>query len=142
MTVEEIQGVLRSICLERSPWSHPDAELLAEPLESLGLQSFKPAPGRATMTFASFSFEDQEQIEEYAERLINEAHALCRRLQARCPILREGDNGELWDLERVYKAQWRAMVRLRRRCDEGLWIRAHIRKARRWLDDAYVEVVN
>jgi hypothetical protein len=77
------------------------------------------------------SFEEQKLIEDYAENLINQAHALCMRLQSRCPILREGDNGELWDLERVYRAQHHAMARLRRRCDEGLWIRAHIKKARK-----------
>jgi hypothetical protein len=119
MTTEEIQQVLRTICLERSE-SHPDAEAVFTALESLGLKQVKPAPGRTTLTFASFSFEDQELIEDYAENLINQAHALCMRLQSRCPALREGDNGELWDLERVYRAQYLAMARLRRRCDEGL----------------------
>jgi hypothetical protein len=128
VSIEEIQRVLRVICLERRG-AHPK-------------ESFKLAPNRMTLTFANFSFEEQEQIEGYAEMMIAEAHALCMRLQARCPILREGDNGELWDLERVYKAQYHAMARLRRRCDEGLWIRAHIREARRWLEEAYVQSVN
>jgi len=88
------------------------------------------------------SFEEQEQIEDYSETLIDEAHALCMRLQERCPILRDGDCGELWDLERVYKSQYHAMERLRRRCDDALWIKAHIRKARRWLEESYVESVN
>jgi hypothetical protein len=134
MTIEEIQQVLRTICLERSAalrerGIQPDAEAVFTTLESLGLKQVKPSPGRAALTFAGLSFEEQELIEDYAENLINQAHALCMRLQVRCPPLREGDNGEPWDLERVYKAQYHAMVRLRRRCDEGLWIRAHIRKA-------------
>ena len=79
MTIEEIQRALQTICLERSG-THPDAEMVGmfAALESCGLKDFKPAPGRATLTFASFSFEDQEKLEKYAERLINEAHAsLC-----------------------------------------------------------------
>jgi len=149
MTVEEIQRVLRTICLERNGAlqeleSHPEAEMqsIITTLESRGLNYVRPSTGRTTLTFASFSSEDQEQVEGYAEMLINEAHTLCMRLQARCPILREGDNGELWELERVYKAQYHAMTRLRRRCDEGLRIRAHIRNARRWLEESEVECVN
>lgn len=116
MTVEEIQRVLRTICLERSAAmregeSQPDAEMLADilALESRGLQSFRPAPGRTTLAFTNLSFEEQEQVAAYAETLISEAHALCMRLQRRCPILRKSDNGELWDLERVYRAQYHAM---------------------------------
>jgi len=144
MTIEEIQRAQRTICLERERGTHPDAELLGvfTTLESSGHSEFKPSPGRTTLTFATYTFAQQDQIEEYAETLINEAHALCMRLQARCPILRADDYGELWDLERVYRAQWRAMVRLRRRCEEGLWIKAHIRKARRWLEKSYVESAN
>jgi hypothetical protein len=150
MTVEEIQRFLRTLhrdSLERSAAlrdREPDSNFRAifAELESHRLKQVKPSPGRTALTFAGLSFEEQEQIEDYAEMLIDEAHALCMRLQARCPTLRESDNGELWDLERVYRAQWHAMVRLRHRCDEGLWIRAHIRKARRWLEEAYVESVN
>src|SRR5215470_12545140 len=149
MNIEEIQQLLRTLhreSLERSAelMTHLDAEELDifTTLESLGLKQVKPSPGRGALTFSGLSYEEQEQIEDYAEMLIDEAHALCLRLQKRCPILRADDNGELWDLERVYRAQWRAMVRLRRRCDEGLWIKAHIRKARRWLEEAYVESVN
>ena len=150
MTIDDIQQFLRTLhqeSLERSATlrdREPDSDFRAifAELESHGLKQVKPSPGRATLTFSGLSYGEQEQIEEYAETLIDEAHALCMRLQARCPILRDGDCGELWDLERVYKAQWRAMTRLRRRCDEGLWIRAHIRKARRWLEEAYVESVN
>src|SRR5215475_12182640 len=112
--------ILQTICLEREQGTHPDAEWLGATLESIDLQPFKPAPGRATLTFANLTFAQQDEIEGYAERLIEEAHALCRRLQARCPILRKGDYGELCDLERVYKAQCHAMTRLRRRCDDGL----------------------
>ena len=140
MTIEEIQRVLQTICLERGAAlreTHPDAAV-----EPRGLQSYKLSPVRTTLTFARFTFAQQEQIEGYAEMLVDEAHALCMRLQARCPILREGDNGELWELERVYRAQYNAMARLRRRCDEGVWIRAHIRKARRWLEQPRVESVD
>ena len=111
-------------------------------LESHGLKQVKPSSGRTALTFAGLSFEEQEQVEEYAEMLIDEAHALRMRLQERCPVLRADDYGELWDLERVYKAKDHAMARLRRHCDEGLWIRARIRKARRWLEEAYVESAN
>ena len=135
MTIEEIQRVLQTICLERIAGAHPEAAALES-------QSFILAPGRTTLKFSNFSIEDQDQIEGYAEMLINEAHALCMRLQSRCPVLRDGDNGELWELERVYKAQYHAMTRLRRRCDEGLWIRAHIRKARRKFEEAYAKSVN
>jgi len=37
---------------------------------------------------------------------------------------------------------YHAMARLRRRCDEGLWDRVHIKKARKWLEESYVEAVN
>src|SRR5262249_34002383 len=146
-TVEEIQRFLRTLHQEQIDAlrdREPDSDFRAifAELESHGFKQVKPSPGCAALTFAGLSFEEQEQIEDYAEMLIEESHALCMRLQARCPILREGDNGELWDLERIYRAQWHAMTRLRRRCDEGLWIRAHIRKARRWLEEAYVESVN
>src|SRR5215831_9915926 len=148
MTVDEIQRFLRTLyqeSLERSAALRDrdsDFRAIFAELESHGLKQIKPSPGRAALTFAGLSFEEQEQIEDYAEMLIDESHTLCMRLQARCPILRADDNGELWDLERVYRAQWRAMVRLRRRCEEGLWIKAHIRKARRWLEESYVESAN
>ena len=87
MTVEEIQRALLTLhreSLERSAAlrervTHLDAEELDlfTTLESLGLKQVKPSPGRAALTFAGLSFEEQEQIEEYAEMLIDEAHALC-----------------------------------------------------------------
>ena len=141
MTVEEIQQVLRIIGLERVRGVHPDAGM-PDSIKTVASYGLRSAPGRTTLTFANFSYSEQEQIEGYAERLVEEAHALCMRLQKHCPKLREGDNGELWKLERVYKAQYHAMVRLRRRCDGGMWIKAHIRNARRWLKEAYVETVN
>ena len=144
MTVEEIRRVLRMVCLERMAAlregrMHPDQEETFTTSESNG--AVKPSPKRTTLTFAGFSFEEQRRVEEYAETLINEAHALCMRLQARCPRLRDDDNSELWKLERIYKAQYHAMARLRRRCNEAVWIRAHIRRARRWLEQPQMESV-
>src|SRR5262249_47967263 len=83
-TTEEIQQFLQTLHQE-SLESHLDAPGLYADAESLGLKYVKPAPGRAALTFAGFTIEEQEQIVEYAEMLIDEAHALCRRLQARCP---------------------------------------------------------
>src|SRR5215813_11642480 len=129
MTVDEIQRFLRTLyqeSLERSAALRDrvsDFRAIFAELESHGLKQVKPSSGRAALTFAGLSFEEQEQVEDYAEMLIDEAHALCMRLQERCPVLRADDYGELWDLERVYKAKDRAMARLRRHCDEGLWIR-------------------
>src|SRR5262249_11106557 len=98
MTVDEIQQVLRTLhreSLERSVElvTHLDAEELDvfTTLESLGLKQVKPSPGRAALTYSGLSYEEQEQIEEYAETLIDEAHALCMRLQERRPVLRDGD---------------------------------------------------
>jgi len=125
MTIEEIQRFLRTLHQEQIDALRDrdsDFRAIFAELESHGLKQVKLSPGRAALTFAGLSFEEQEQIEDYAETLIAEAHALCMRLQERCPILRADDNGECWELERVYRAQWHAMTRLRRRCDEGMWI--------------------
>ena len=93
MTVDEIQRFLRTLyqeSLERSAALRDrdsDFRAIFAELESHGFKQVKPSPGRAALTFSGLSFEEQGQIEEYAETLIDEAHALCMRLQSRCPIL-------------------------------------------------------
>jgi len=152
MTVEEIQQVLRTLhrdSLERSatlrsPHSGADLMAMYAVVESEWMEDVRPAPSRTTLTFAGFSFEEQEQIEEYAQQLIDEAQGLVLRLQEQCQLALYGavDEDALFGLKRWYRARHHAMKRLRRRWDDWQWISAHIRKARRWLEEAYVEYVN
>src|SRR5262245_11194662 len=157
MTTQEIQHALQAIQRESREWSaalrtarqrepHSDEDVLAvfAAFESWELKYCNPAPGRTTLTFASFTFEEQEQLEGYAEQFINEAHALCLRLQERCPTFREGEagRGEMYELERFYRAQYQAMERLERRCDDREWIHGHIKRARKFLEWAQSESVN
>jgi hypothetical protein len=108
----------------------------------VGLKYVKPAPGRTVLTFAGFTFDEQEQIEGYAQQLVKEAHALRLRLQERYPMLREADRDKMYELEMFYRAQYHAMERLGRRKDDWQWIHARIMKARRWLERAQVESAN
>jgi|SRR5215510_978432 len=152
MTIEGIQRFLRRIHSEslersatiRSPHSGADMLAMYMAVESEWMEYVRPAPDHTTLMFAALSFEEQEQIEEYAEQLINEAQALALRLQDRCPMLLYGaiDGATLYGLERWHKAQYHAMERLRRRWDYGQLIHSHIEQARRWLEEAYGEVVN
>src|SRR5262245_14006760 len=152
MTIEEIQRALRIIHREslersatiRSPHSGADLLAMYMAVESEWMEYVRPAPGRTTLMFAALSFEEQEQIEEYAQQLINEAQALCMRLQERCPMLLYGaiDGDTLYGLERWHRAQHHAMERLRRRWDDGQLVHSHIQQARKWLEVSYVESVN
>lgn len=157
MTTKDIQQVLRTLhrdSLERGlslwemrqqkPDSDSDFRAFFAALEARALKYWKPGPGRTALALGSFSVIEQAQIEEYAERLISEAQALCLRIQERCPTLGKADRDVdgLYRFERWYRAQLHAMERLRRRCDSGQWIHAHMMKARRWLEEAYVESVN
>lgn len=67
--------------------------------------------------FSMFTAEEREELKRYTQKLVDEAHALCLRLQESCPALRNDgfDTDELRDLERWYRAQRHAMKRLSRR---------------------------
>ncbi len=150
MTAKEIQRVLQTLHRESLEQTliigdrKTESELRAifAALEPFGLKHDKL--GGATVTLARFSFDEQDQIERYAQRLISEAHDMCLRLQEQCPVLGEGetDLDELYVVERWYRAQLYAMKRLRRRRDTGNWIHTHIIKARLWLEKASAEAVN
>lgn len=141
MTVEEIKRVLRTIHREslersatiRSPHTGADLMAMYMTVASEWLEYARPAPGRITAGFARFSFEEQEEIERYAQQLINEAQALVMRLQERCPMLMYGavDGDALYGLERWYRAQHHAMARLRRRWDDGQWVHSYIQQDRK-----------
>jgi hypothetical protein len=66
-----------------------------------------------------FTVDEREELQLHTQKLVDEAHALCLRLQESCPRLRNDgfDTDELCDLERWYRAQRRAMERLSRRWD-------------------------
>jgi hypothetical protein len=121
-----------------------DAPTMIAAAKSMGLENYRPSAGRLTLTIASFSAAEQEEIEGYVQQLVDEAEVLCLQLESACPILVEGetDEDELYPVQRMYRAQYHAMRRLRRRSNETRWLRAHIRKARKWLEGAQAESMN
>jgi hypothetical protein len=137
MTPAEIQLVLRTLhresmgsvptlreMREQKSQSNTDWPAIFAALEARGLPYAKPAPGRTDITLAGLTPAEQAQVEAYAERLADEARALVERLRAR------GVESQ------------RAADRLERREDDAQWLRAHIRKARRWLEQPQMESVN
>ena len=128
----------------REPRPDSEIEAMFAAVESLGIKFYKPGPDRTTLTFANFTFDEQEQVEKYTQRLIDEAYALCIRLQEQCPILVNGEvnQGDLDQAEQVYRAQYHAMMHLNRRIDDREWIHVNIMKGRRWMQGAQLESMN
>src|SRR5690349_16910279 len=89
------------------------------------------------MTDKELTPEEQERIERFLKALIKEAHKLCLALQENAPVLREDgfDVDELDQLERWYRAQHHAMVRLSRRFSNWEDTHNNIARARKLLED-------
>jgi regulator of replication initiation timing len=121
--------------LQREPRFDPDVladdtyvkdrrALTAEEREKLKLerQWRKLCDATDTMeaeAIAMFTVDELEELKLHTQKLVDEAHALCLKLQEACPRLRNDgfDTDELCDLERWYRAQRHATERLSRRWD-------------------------
>lgn len=94
--------------------------------------------------FSMFTVDEREELKQHAKRLVDEAHALCLRLQEYCPTLRSDgfDTDELYHFERWYSAQRDAMKRLSRRWDDWEDVDNAIERAGEAPERAQSEVVN
>jgi hypothetical protein len=91
-----------------------------------------------------FTAEEREELKLFLQKLVDEAHALCLKLQESCPSLRNDgfETDELGVLERWYRARLHAMERLSRRWDSWGDLHNAIERAEETPDRAKSEFVN